>query len=329
MQLDRTEIVIRQRTLMEIMDLSVVVLRRHFRMICLCGLLLGLPLGVANVASTYWMLSEEAYMASENLANPEWAMWARHTWHLVLLWAIEFPIVSLPITLFLGSQIFFNPITLKEILRAMWAIAVPVVIVLGIARFGLLFLVSEWFVPHDVAWSGLEVWTCMLAPLVVFFMRAGWPFAPEILALERCKLRKRNQKAITYASRSRTLHRLFVADHVARWIGSCIYGTLLVFMLVGFAMFVRGITRGEWDWAPVFDHLVLPVCLWAASLYFAVFRFLSYLDNRIRLEGWEIELRLKAEAGRLERTIGSFEAEVEKRNKDKVDDHSEEAKAPV
>jgi hypothetical protein len=31
----------------------------------------------------------------------------------------------------------------------------------------------------------------------------------------------------------------------------------------------------------------------------AVFRFLNYLDSRIRLEGWEIELRLRAEAERL------------------------------
>lgn len=267
-------------------------------------------------------------MASENLSDPELAMWARHTWHIILLTAIEFPIVSLPITLFLGSQIFFNPVTLRDILGAMWAIAIPVVVVLGMARFGLLFLVSEWFVPHDVAWSTLEFWTCILAPLVVFFIRAGWPFAPEILALERCKLRKKDPKAITYASRSRALHRLFVADHVARWVGSCIYGLLLVVMLVGFAMFVRGITRGAWDWTPIYDHVVLPICLWAASLFFAVFRFLSYLDNRIRLEGWEIELRLKAEASRLERTFGSLKPSVEDRE-DRVDDRSEEAQPSV
>ncbi len=33
--------------------------------------------------------------------------------------------------------------------------------------------------------------------------------------------------------------------------------------------------------------------VWIAIAFFAVVRFLSYIDRRIRLEGWEIELRLK------------------------------------
>jgi len=34
--------------------------------------------------------------------------------------------------------------------------------------------------------------------------------------------------------------------------------------------------------------------VWIAIAFFGVFRFLSYIDRRIRLEGWELELRLKA-----------------------------------
>ena len=34
--------------------------------------------------------------------------------------------------------------------------------------------------------------------------------------------------------------------------------------------------------------------VWLAIAYFGVVRFLSYIDRRIRLEGWEIELRFKA-----------------------------------
>ena len=36
------------------------------------------------------------------------------------------------------------------------------------------------------------------------------------------------------------------------------------------------------------------------SLFSAVVRFLSYIDRRIRLEGWEIELRLKSVGRALE-----------------------------
>jgi hypothetical protein len=37
--------------------------------------------------------------------------------------------------------------------------------------------------------------------------------------------------------------------------------------------------------------------------FFAIVRFLSYLELRIRAEGWEIELLLRAEAARLARQI--------------------------
>ena len=34
--------------------------------------------------------------------------------------------------------------------------------------------------------------------------------------------------------------------------------------------------------------------IWLVTAFFAVARFLAYIDQRIRLEGWEVELRLRA-----------------------------------
>ena len=57
-----------------------------------------------------------------------------------------------------------------------------------------------------------------------------------------------------------------------------------------------------------FDHCALtlttlsiftPLSMWATATFLAVVRFLSYLDVRIRQEGWEVELRLRAEGARL------------------------------
>jgi hypothetical protein len=45
----------------------------------------------------------------------------------------------------------------------------------------------------------------------------------------------------------------------------------------------------------------LPFALWIVASFFSVVRFLSYLDRRIRNEGWEVELVLRAEAERLTR----------------------------
>jgi len=47
--------------------------------------------------------------------------------------------------------------------------------------------------------------------------------------------------------------------------------------------------------------LALQGVLWTVVVYFTVARFLSYLDQRIRNEGWEVELFLRAQRERLTR----------------------------
>ena len=42
--------------------------------------------------------------------------------------------------------------------------------------------------------------------------------------------------------------------------------------------------------------------LWIVVGFFTVTRFLSYLDLRIRREGWEVELLMRAERDRLIRS---------------------------
>ena len=134
---------------------------------------------------------------------------------------------------------------------------------------------------------------------LALLIRACWPFAPEILGLELCPLQSSSGADITYGQRSRGLHRLLVADNIARFIGAAFVGSALTGMLLGSCLFVKGTSTGDWTWNGWFDHLLLPATLWIVGTVVAVFRFLSYLDSRIRLEGWEIELRLRAEADRL------------------------------
>ncbi|MEM8733627.1 MAG: hypothetical protein AAGG44_05380 [Planctomycetota bacterium] len=311
MQLDRTEIVIRQRTVLELLDLSLVVLKRHFRMIAFCGAIFGLPLLAINIALTHWMLGEDAYLAAEHLDNPEWAMTLRHLLHVLLLAVFQFPLVSLPITLFLGNQIFYSPIDPKRIFQLLKPLIWPMVLALGVMRFALLCLGAELLIDRSLVWTAVESWCFLLVPLVVFFRRAGWPFAPEIIALELCPMRKANKADISYWDRLRGLHRVFVADHIVRWCGAMLFGSLLTCMFVALAIFLKGVTRGQWEWTPAFSQFVLPVALWLVGLYVAVFRFLSYLDSRIRLEGWEIELRLKAEAARMDRSVATAPRQAE------------------
>jgi hypothetical protein len=43
-----------------------------------------------------------------------------------------------------------------------------------------------------------------------------------------------------------------------------------------------------------------PLALWAIALWGTILRFLVYMNTRIGGEGWELELKLKAEANRFQ-----------------------------
>ena len=42
--------------------------------------------------------------------------------------------------------------------------------------------------------------------------------------------------------------------------------------------------------------VIYPLALWLVACLSVMVRFLVYLDTRIRLEGWEVELAMQAEA---------------------------------
>lgn len=303
MQLDRTELVIRQRSALELFDLSLIVLRRHIVRIAYSSMLLGMPLIFLDVLLTSWMLGEDAMLAVEQLDEPKSVMRLRSAFHIVLLYTLQFPLISTPTTVFLGNQIFFEPLSIKALVHRLAPIFGRLVLILGAVRMGLLCLLCELMVDRNVAWDWQIEFGLLLVPgMAVLLIRACWPFAPEILALELCPIRGRAQGQITYAQRSRGLHKLLMADHVSRFLGAAVFAILLSLMLLAFASFGKGVVTGIWMWDDWFNWLVLPITLWSVGLFMAVYRFLSYLDSRIRLEGWEIELRLKAEAVRLQKS---------------------------
>jgi hypothetical protein len=299
-QLDRTEIVIRQRTALELFDLSLLVFHRHYKPMLLTCAILGVPLLALDVFALHWMLSEDSLLVAEDLPSPIVAMRLRYVSHLILLFVMQFPIISLPATVFLGNQIFYESISIASLLRRIAPIALRSLVILGIVRLGLVGLVLEFVVARGEVfdWS-TEIWILFVIAGIGLLLRATGPFAPEILGLELCPLRASQGKEITYAQRSRSLHKQLVAEHILRFVGSLIFGVLIALMLLGTMLFLQGNLTANWQWNGWYDFVLLPFAMWLVGTYMAVFRFLSYLDSRIRLEGWEIELRLRAEAERL------------------------------
>jgi hypothetical protein len=81
-----------------------------------------------------------------------------------------------------------------------------------------------------------------------------------------------------------------------RWICSALVAMLLV-LLVGLMLYAAvGVLISDWqpDWFKL--QFGYPLALWLVAGYFTVVRFLNYLDLRIRHEGWEVELLMRAEA---------------------------------
>lgn len=319
MQLDKTEIVIRQRSALELLDLSLLVLKRHGWQIALTSALIGLPLLAVDVLAIAWMLNEDSFLVAEHLDNPQSAMRWRYLFHLVLLYVVQFQLISLPTTVFLGNQIFYESMPLGKLVRRIVPIVGRCLLVLGLLRLGLVTFALEFAVDRGQIFDwAAEFWLLFVISSVALLLRACWPFAPEILGLELCPLVTGRGGEITYAQRSRGLHKLLVADHLARFVGATCFGLLMALMLLGTMSFLKGVSTGNWLWNSWFDYLCLPLTMWLVGLYMAVFRFLSYLDSRIRLEGWEIELRLRAEADRLQQSARGPSVTLEKENMSEV-----------
>ena len=84
-----------------------------------------------------------------------------------------------------------------------------------------------------------------------------------------------------------------------RRLGVIVIGSALTLALTLTFNFVRSVLVGRYEADWWLAAVEFPLAYWLVIGFFAVARFLSYLDVRIRREGWEIELTLRAEAARL------------------------------
>ncbi len=155
-----------------------------------------------------------------------------------------------------------------------------------------------WSISRDEEPAPAEIFLT-LACFAIFFLRSLRPYLNEIILLERNPYRATDGSPITISRRSSKLHGPNSGDLFGRWLGSAPVAVLLTLALVATCWFLIGTFSNDWDWGPVFVHVVVPLSMWVIATYMTVVRFLSYLDLRIRREGWEVELKIRAEAARI------------------------------
>jgi len=109
---------------------------------------------------------------------------------------------------------------------------------------------------------------------------------------------------MTVRKRSSLLHGPNSGDLISRWLGCTLVASILVLSILASLWFMWGMLLFDWNWGPFMLHICFPLSLWLTALYFSVVRFLCYLDLRIRREGWEVELVMRAAATRMAESLG-------------------------
>lgn len=271
MQLDRTRIAVRQRDFPDLLDLALHVVSGQF-----LPLLFWLAVGVGPVLLlNAWLFSD---MVELMLDEPSEAI-VFYPWLLAALMLFQEPIATAPLTLYLGKTMFLERPRARRLLLD-WLRALPQLF---------LFLV----LPR------LVVSFCLPLAVLLIALR---PHLAEIILLERTPLAHRPGQGPSTWTRSGRLHSA-AGEIVSRVI---LGGLAAVLLSVAFWLTLGYLhsqvlgAGGYWYWMWL---VYLPLALWMSTGFLIVVRFLSYLDLRIRQEGWELELQLRAEAARLASAI--------------------------
>lgn len=298
MQLDRTRILIRERGLLETLDLALQILRQHAGPLLATFALGCVPLILINHALLGWLM--EADFREGWYLEDESSIVARFAWDMTALVVIEAPLASIFTTAYLGKIVFLDRPNIGEVFRDVLALlprvawtqlllrgtAVAWLLCLTLDRYGEFDVFTEFFLLGGLAGYSMLV-------------RALRPYLNEIVLLERNPLRAAAPEAITIGKRNKQLHAPSSGDLLARWLGAAMFAVLLTISVMGTFVFLYGVFLNDWKIQPFLFVWVYPLSMWLVAGYMSVVRFLNYLDLRIRHEGWEVELRMRAEAARL------------------------------
>ena len=112
-------------------------------------------------------------------------------------------------------------------------------------------------------------------------------------------------------ARSQVLHGGSRGSLFIRWLISLAVAAATTFGLLFTLGYLRAMLDHTWDTDEVWTSIFVPASMWIVVWFFTVVRYLSYLDLRIRREGWEVELQVRAAAQRLvaPRNVLGYEAD--------------------
>jgi hypothetical protein len=224
-----------------------------------------LALGVAAVAGCAPFAALNAWLAS----LPDFPA----ILYFYLL-AMEAPWATAPLTIVLGGMMFGDRPSARRVIKTLVRSLVPMFVFQGLLR------------------------TCLVVFLVLSpLIPARFAFLNEVILLERGRWR-------AIFTRTGDLCGERGGELFVRAVAQLLFGTLFVLCFWYAAgktsdILFEGWTWDEMEWPSLHDART-QFGVWVAIAFFAIVRFLAYIDQRIRLEGWEVELRLRQVGAALE-----------------------------
>jgi hypothetical protein len=280
--------------LSEIGDLALLMLRRYPVAVTRAFFAGAAPWMVINAILLSFLpmrIAADEYFTDDSLSDLiRYASW------MSVLVVLQTPFAGAFSTFYLGQAVFEQKPTLRHTFAEVWKLRWPLLWILGVKRLAIpttLLLALRIGTDSDIFIDFMLPWLILI---LVAIIRSNRPFVPEMLVLERCPLRSRSPNVITLARRSKGLHGPMSSELGGRFLTVAATSFVLTCSVYYSLIWVRGIATSNWSTDFFAMVVFLPLALWIIAAFTVVVRLLGYLDARIRLEGWEVELAIRAEA---------------------------------
>jgi hypothetical protein len=215
------------------------------------------------------MLLNSWLLADYSELDFEFGFPLQYMFYMMLLVVLETPLATAAATLYLGEALFADRPDARTIARKFWE-----------------------------SLRQLLVYQLLLR---IWYIRR--PYLNEVILLDRNPMRRKTPNGESTLHRSQVVHRGEGNDLVTRGFRVTTVGGVL-FVSFWFSIYIARmvlLSQWEWDFGRPMYTFYFQLALWLVVGYLTVVRFLSYLDLRIRREGWEVELLTRAERARLTR----------------------------
>ncbi len=298
MQLDKTRLVVRERSYVELLDLALLVIRHH-ALVWAALLVIGTA---PMIALNAWLLYEwvQYFVEASLVGSPEAESGFGYVCVMVAMILVEAPLATAPITLMLGQVMFQDRLDARQLVSDLVG-SLPQLLAAVLYRFVLLLpVLAVLYVPEDGQWVASLI---VITGLIYLVRVAGRPHLSEIILLERNSWRRRNRDDISTARRNKDLHQRYAGELIGHWLTTVFLAGCLSVCGWYAIRAARGVMTNRWLLDETMWSVYLQVAIWLVLGYFTVVRYLGYLNLRIRTEGWEVELALRAEAARLEQKL--------------------------